>query len=100
MISIVDYQDLILKHWESATVRKKLNILFDFFEHIADLSKALFPILLVVYWRPGQEAVEGFIEADWQRVRRKIRLGLAHELSESDGRIDGPMHQRSRRPVD
>ena len=100
VISMIDYEELILERWDRATVRKKLNILFIFFEHIAGLSKAQFPTsLLVVHWQPDH-TVEGFIEADWQRVRRKIRLGLADELSESDGDDPGPVQKRRRCTVD
>lgn len=89
VISMIDYDQLVLETWDTASVRKKLHILFVFFEHLAEESKALFPIRAFVFWE-ADAATEGFIRADWERVVTKVRHGLAHQLSESDGRIMGP----------
>ena len=40
-------------------------------------------------WTPDAET-EAFLRADWERVQSEGRHGLAHGLSESDGRIMGP----------
>ena len=89
VISMIDYEAIVTETWITAKVRSKLNILFVFFEHLREQPKAEFPILDVFLWRPDEEA-EALIRADWERVREKVRKGLAHELSESDGRIMGP----------
>ena len=89
VISMIDYASLVLETWGSASVRKKLKILFIFFEHLPDHPKSTFPIRGVVYWEPD-EATEAFIRADWERVAANVRQGSAHLLSESDGRILGP----------
>ncbi len=89
VISMIDFDDLVLETWDTASVRKKLRILFVYFEHSADMPKSSFPIMCVLYWEPD-ETTYGFIRADWERVLTKVRHGLAHELSEGDGRIMGP----------
>jgi DNA mismatch repair protein MutH len=39
VISMIDYASLVLEDWDSAIVRKKLRILFVFFEHLPDRMK-------------------------------------------------------------
>lgn len=89
VISMIDFDGIVLETWETASVRKKLNILFVFFEHLDERPKEEFTIKKVLHWKPDAE-VNAFIKTDWERVRLKIRQGLAHQLSESDGRIMGP----------
>lgn len=89
VISMIDYGALAQETWATASVRKKLRVLFVFFEHIPDFPKTAFPIRTVVLWEPDA-ATESFIRADWERVWTKVRHGDAHLLSESDGRIMGP----------
>jgi DNA mismatch repair protein MutH len=89
VISMIDFDGLVLESWDRASVRKKLNILFVFFEHIIDMPKTSFPFSGILYWEPDTPT-EGFIRADWKRVVTKVRHGLAHELSEGDGSILGP----------
>lgn len=89
VISMIDYFALAQEHWASASVRKKLQILFVYFEHFADRPKQEFPVRHVTSWQPTAE-VEEQIRLDWTRARDKVLAGLAHELSESDGKILGP----------
>lgn len=89
VISMIDYGDLALQTWDTATVRHKLHILFVFFEHLGGRPKTEFPVRKVLMWRP-EGHVESFIQADWERVRTKVLQGLADQLAESDGRIMGP----------
>jgi DNA mismatch repair protein MutH len=88
-VSLIDYEALTRETWDTASVRKKLKILFVFFEHLHGRSKKQFPIHSVVLWEPLDE-IEQQIRSDWERVRAKVLAGLAHELSEGDGRILGP----------
>jgi DNA mismatch repair protein MutH len=89
VISMIDYNSLVLETWTDAHVRRKLHILFVFFEHLPAESKTVFPIREVLLWSP--DAVTGaLLRADWERVRIKVRQGRAAELSESDGRVLGP----------
>jgi DNA mismatch repair protein MutH len=89
VLSMIDFDGIVLETWETATVRKKLNILFVFFQDLEGRPKSEFPIKKVLLWQPDSE-VAALLKSDWERVRTKIRQGLAHELSESDGRIMGP----------
>jgi DNA mismatch repair endonuclease MutH len=89
VISQIDYRKLIEQTWATASVRKKLEILFVFFEHIDGMPKASFPVRRVHLWKPD-ELTNALIRADWERVFAKVRQGRAHELSESDGSLMGP----------
>ncbi len=89
VISLIDFVALSGEVWKTASVRKKLRILFVFFEHLANQSKADFPIHSVVIWTPHDE-IESQIRRDWEAVHVKVLGGLAHELTEADGRILGP----------
>lgn len=101
VISIIDYMALPEQTWMTASVRKKLKILFVFFEHMDDRPKSTFPIREVLLWEPDVRT-DALLRADWERVSRKVRQGRAHELSESDGSIMGPctksVNRLSRRP--
>jgi DNA mismatch repair protein MutH len=89
VISIIDYMTLPEQTWATASVRKKLKILFVFFEHLDDTPKQLFPVRGVLLWEPDART-NALLRADWQRVFVKVRQARAHELSESDGVIMGP----------
>jgi DNA mismatch repair protein MutH len=100
VISMIDYLSIVEERWENASVRKKLKILFVFFEHLHEAPKDRFPVLDFHLWTPD-DRTNDLLRADWERVRQKVRHGLAHELSEGDGRIMGPctkgVNARSRR---
>lgn len=89
VISLIDYMALIEETWAEASVRKKLKILFVFFEHLDGKPKASFPIREVLLWEPDART-DALLQADWDRVFAKVRQGRADELSESDGAIMGP----------
>ena len=89
VVSIIDYMTLPEQTWSTASVRKKLRILFVFFEHLDDTPKQLFPIRAVLQWEPD-DRTNALLRADWERVFAKVRQAKAHELSESDGAIMGP----------
>ena len=89
VISMIDYFSIAEETWENASVRKKLKILFVFFEHLREAPKDQFPVLDFHLWTPD-DRTNALLRFDWERVRKKVRHGLAHELSESDGRIMGP----------
>jgi DNA mismatch repair endonuclease MutH len=88
VISMIDYNKIVEEVWSDARIREKLQILFVFFEHLEGQPKEAFPILEVNLWVPDQRALE-LLRSDWSRIRDKVRHGLAHELTESDGRIMG-----------
>ncbi len=89
VISLIDYEQISRETWATASVRKKLKILFVFFEHLPDVPKDEFPIRAAMLWQPTG-LVEEQIRRDWETVREKVMQGRAHELSEADGRILGP----------
>jgi DNA mismatch repair endonuclease MutH len=89
VIAQINYGLIATEDWETASVRRKLRILFVFFERLRDLPKASWPIVHVALWHPDPSVEEG-VRRDWERVRDKVASGLAHELSEADGRILGP----------
>ena len=89
VISIIDYMALPGQTWTTASVRKKLKILFVFFEHIDEKPKSMFPIREILLWEPDART-DALLRADWERVFAKVRQGRAHELSESDGSLMGP----------
>jgi DNA mismatch repair endonuclease MutH len=89
VISLIDFIRLGAETWDSASVRKKLRILFVFFEHLNGRSKREFPVHSVLLWEPRDE-VEAQVRRDWEAVHTKVLAGLAHELTETDGRILGP----------
>jgi DNA mismatch repair endonuclease MutH len=89
VVSLIDFVTLARETWETASVRKKLRILFVFFEHLRGRPKNDYPIHSVVLWKPSEE-IEEQIRRDWEAVHGKVLAGLAHELSEADGRILGP----------
>ena len=89
VVSMIDYVRLASETWETAHVRRKLRILFVFFEHTHGVPKRDFPILHVALWEPAGPA-EAQIERDWRRVHAKVLAGHAEELSEADGLILGP----------
>ncbi|MEA2581713.1 MAG: mismatch repair protein MutH [Actinomycetota bacterium] len=89
VLTMIDYDHLVTEAWSNAKVREKLHILFVFFEHLTGEPKTAFPIRAVTLWEADRR-LEGFLRADWERVRKKVLQGRAHELSESDGRMMGP----------
>lgn len=101
VIGMIDYNRLITEDWSTASVRKKLKILFVLIEHLPDRPKADFPVRGVTLWEPDPDQ-EAMIRSDWERVRAKVAAGYAHELSESDGLLLGPCtkgaHSRVRVP--
>jgi DNA mismatch repair protein MutH len=89
VITMINYNALVLETWDTAHVRAKLHILFVYYEYLPGHEKDVFPIRHWTLWTPD-ETTDALLEADWQRVRTKVRHGLAGELSESDGRLLGP----------
>jgi DNA mismatch repair protein MutH len=89
VVSLIDYTSLAEQTWSSAKIRGKLRILFVFFRHVPDVDKQQFPVDKVVLWEPTGEVAD-FIHADWLEVRRQVRAGQAHLLSEAVGRLMGP----------
>jgi DNA mismatch repair endonuclease MutH len=88
-LQMIDYVRIVEETWATAAVRKKLKILFVFYEDVLGAPKDTFPVLAIDLWRPD-ERIDDLLRADWETVQRIVRHGRAHELSESDGRLMTP----------
>lgn len=88
-VSMIDYGALVTETWANAKVRKKIEkILFVFYYHV-DKGDPLSTIIEeAVLWSPQPELLPQ-LENDWSVVQRKVLDGLAHEISEGDGRVLG-----------
>ncbi|MBX3174268.1 MAG: hypothetical protein KF709_07635 [Gemmatimonadaceae bacterium] len=88
-VTMIDYDALVDETWQKAKVRQKLHkILFVFFFHL-DAGHPLDTVIEeVVLWTPPQDLVPQ-LETDWSAVQQKVLDGLAHEISEGDGRVLG-----------
>lgn len=88
-VSMIDYRALPAETWESAKVRKKLeSILFVFYHHVVGGDPLDTIIEEVILWSPGEDLIPQ-LKRDWSVVQRKVVSGLAHEISEGDGRVLG-----------
>jgi DNA mismatch repair protein MutH len=88
-VTMIDYDALVDESWSTAKVRKKLQkILFVFFFHRNDAQPLETAIEEFVLWTPPEDLVPQ-LATDWSVVRRKVLDGLAHEISEGDGRVLG-----------
>jgi DNA mismatch repair endonuclease MutH len=88
-ISMIHFHDLVKESWATASVRPKLaHVLFIFFEYLPDQDAREFPVLAFELWQPD-DALAIDLQRDWEVVHRKVTAGLAHEISEGDGRVLG-----------
>jgi len=88
-VTMINYTKLVDENWKSASVRKKVGaILFVFYHHMASGDPLAYPIKEVVLWEPPAELMQQF-EVDWTAVHEKVAAGLAHEISERDGKLLG-----------
>lgn len=88
-VSMIDYGALVTESWASAKIRKKIEkILFVFYYHVDKGNPLDTVIEETVLWIPQADLLPQ-IESDWSVVQRKVLKGLAHEISEGDGRVLG-----------
>lgn len=88
-VSMIDYGALVKESWASAKIRKKIEkILFVFYYHVDKGNPLDTVIEETVLWSPPADLLPQ-IESDWSVVQRKVLEGLAHEISEGDGRVLG-----------
>lgn len=89
VITMIDYDALIDEVWEASHAWAKLKaVLFVFYEYVLGGPVNDNVVLLSYLWRPD-EVVEGYLREDWERAKTLVAAGLAHELSESQGKILG-----------
>lgn len=88
-VTMIDYGALVEESWPTAKVRKKLQkILFVFYYHVDKGDPLDTVIEETVLWTPESDLLPQ-LESDWSVVQRKVLEGLAHEISEGDGRVLG-----------
>lgn len=94
VISLINYEKIVREEWVGSQARKKLHCLFVFVRLLPGMHRSTFPVLDVRLWFPSAED-EQWLSLDWRTVRDKVRAGMAHQLSESDGRVMGPSTKAS-----
>lgn len=88
-VTMIDYGALVDETWQTAKVRKKIEkILFVFYYHVDKGNPLDTVIEETVLWIPQGELLPQ-LRSDWSVVRKKVLDGLAHEISEGDGRVLG-----------
>lgn len=88
-VSMIHYGALVSETWATAKVRKKIQkILFVFYYHVDKGNPLDTVVEEAVLWTPQDDLLPQ-IESDWSVVQQKVLDGLAHEISEGDGRVLG-----------
>ena len=88
-IQMIDYVDVAREDWESATVRNKLSkILFCFYQWQRGTDPDSWPVDVLQLWRPDDQQWR-YLRDDWLTIHRKIAVGQADLLSESDTKVLG-----------
>ncbi len=84
VVTIVDFFRLIDETFETSHFWIKARlILLVCYEYEKELSKLQYRIRFVQLFTPPEDDLPT-IRSDWERIREKVRLGLAHELHCSD----------------
>lgn len=84
VLNIINYVELINETWEGSSFLKKnslLLLIFYLFEK--NLPFIDYMIRHAGLWTIPKEDIE-IIKGDWQKIREKVKQGLAHEISEGD----------------
>lgn len=88
-VTMIDYAALVDETWPTAKVRKKIEKIFFVFYFHVDKGNPLDAVVEeCVLWRPTADLLPQ-LESDWHAVQRKVLDGLAHQISEGDGRVLG-----------
>lgn len=84
VLGMIDYMAVVSEEWSSSGfLKKNSHLLLVFYLHEKDKDPRDFVIKLVRMWEFPPEDLE-IIRQDWEKIVRKIRAGLAHELSDGD----------------
>ncbi len=83
IISIINYENIVNEKWETASFRKKMQLLLMFYLHDSgvDVDEQIFK--LVSLWEPNEVDMRT-IQKDWEIIQTKVLDGKAHEISEGD----------------
>lgn len=88
VITMIDYARIVSETWDGAHVRKKLDLLLVYYEHLVGQPIDSFPIITWMRWNP-EGPVEALFKHDWEAIRAKVVGGRAEDLTESEGFILG-----------
>lgn len=84
VLNIIDYMsEYACVFEESAFWHKNKCILMMIYEYLPDIDKEDFSISNTFIFEYPEEDL-AVIKSDWERIKEKIRNGLAHDLSEGD----------------
>jgi DNA mismatch repair endonuclease MutH len=88
VISMIDYPMIVGETWQTAHVRRKLDLLLVFYKVKPKEPLSDFPIVRALRWRP-QPPVDSLLEHDWEAIKTKVVAGRAEDLTESEGYVLG-----------
>ncbi|NCU17457.1 Sau3AI family type II restriction endonuclease [Pallidibacillus pasinlerensis] len=84
VLNIINYEEEVNKDFESSSFWKKnKEILMMFYEWLPNLDRSDYRIIKAYLHQYPEEDLE-IIKQDWETIVGKIKVGLAHELSEGD----------------
>ena len=84
VLSLINYEKLADEEWGSSTFLKKNgNLLIIFYLHEDEVAVIDLRVVLTGNWTfPTEDLL--IIRSDWERIKAKVMVGRAHELSEGD----------------
>ena len=82
--NIINYMEEYNKTFQTSAFWHKCNtMLLMSYEHVKGVSKGEFHIdAAILFQFPEEDLI--IIEQDWEKIMYKVRMGLAHEISEGD----------------
>ena len=85
VLTMIDFNSLVHQEWETSSyLHKCKTMLILFYEYKKELpvEKRKFVLKPVLFQIPESDLPQ--FKEDWRKIRDKVRIGLAHELSEGD----------------
>ena len=85
VLSMIDFEKINFENWDTSSFlikNKTLLIMFYLYEKAKPLLDRVFVLEPVLYSIPPEDFAQ--IHADWLTIQGKVKLGLAHEISEGD----------------
>lgn len=83
-LSIINFENIVDEDWETASIHKKLDkILMMFYMHENNISEYDKKFIVSDIWKPLKDDIP-YLKKDWEFIKKKIKNGKAHELSEGD----------------
>lgn len=84
VLTIIDFMKVGIENWDNNSMMKKLSkLLLMFYMYEKDIPIEELKFELINLWSPSKADLE-VIKKDWNIINEKIKLGLAHEISEGD----------------